>query len=149
MGSFRTHTLGAVLVITGFLATLVFFSVMEITPKNAVVFFSIAVMAALFPDIDTNSKGQTLFYSLFFVLDVYLIALENYEYAALLGLAAMLPILGRHRGWTHTWWAMILVPSPILLLPWLLFEKSPTTLWPYYVSAFLGYFSHLAIDRKL
>ncbi len=149
MGSFRTHTLGAVLVITGFLAALVFFSVMEITPKNAVVFFSIAVMAALFPDIDTNSKGQTLFYSLFFVLDVYLIAVENYGYAALLGLAAMLPILGRHRGWTHTWWAMILVPSPILLLPWLLFEKSPTVLWPYYVSAFLGYFSHLAIDRKL
>jgi hypothetical protein len=77
----------------------------------------ISVLFGLWPDIDTNSKGQDIFFSGMFVLDIYLIATGAYKLAAFLGLLAMLPIMGKHRGWTHTRLAMLLVPLPILLLP--------------------------------
>jgi membrane-bound metal-dependent hydrolase YbcI (DUF457 family) len=61
---------------------------------------------------------------------------------------ALIPVAGRHRGWVHTWWAMLVLPSPILLLPahfWgIPWERS----LPFYLTFVLGYFSHLLLDRK-
>lgn len=114
-----------------------------------VVLAGLCVMFALWPDVDTNSKGQQLFYSLFFGVDVVLIVLREFEWAAYLGLFAILPILGKHRGWTHTPWAMLLVPSPFLLLPLLLVPEAPLAGLPFYGAAVTGYFSHLVMDGLL
>ena len=124
------------------------------------VLFALCLMFALWPDVDTNSKGQNLFYGIFFVADVILIAAKYFEGAAYLGLFAILPALGKHRGWTHTWWAMLLVPLPLLILPYLfaperapdelpyLFrpEERPLAGLPFYGAAVVGYFSHLFMD---
>jgi membrane-bound metal-dependent hydrolase YbcI (DUF457 family) len=59
----------------------------------------------------------------------------------------MLPILSRHRGWTHTWWAMLLVPSPLLILPYLHVPERPLVGLPFYGAAVVGYLSHLVVDR--
>ena len=77
--------------------------------------FGLCLLFGLWPDVDTNSKGQNIFYSLFFVVDVGLIVAREIEAAAYLGLFCILPALGKHRGWTHTFWAMLLIPSPLLL----------------------------------
>lgn len=148
MGSYRTHTIGGMLAFAGCMATLAFLLSAEISIEKGLCLFAITLMAALFPDIDTDSKGQNLFYSLFLLLDVYLILNRNYKHAAILGLLVMLPVLSRHRGWTHTVWAMFLIPAPILILPWLLFGTELSTLLPYYGCAVAGYFSHLVIDGK-
>jgi len=148
MGSYRTHTIGGMLAFAGCLAALAFLVSAEISIEKGLGLFAITLMAALFPDIDTDSKGQNLFYSLFLLLDVYLILGKNYRYAAILGLLVMLPVLSRHRSWTHTLWAMLLIPAPILLLPWLLFGTELSKLLIYYVCAVAGYFSHLVIDGK-
>ncbi len=103
-------------------------------------------MFALWPDVDTDSKGQKLFYSIFFAVDVVLIASRNYEWAAYLGLFCILPALGRHRGWTHTFWAMLLIPAPLLALPALLMPERPLAGLPFYGAAVVGYFSHLVFD---
>lgn len=110
------------------------------------VLMGLTVMFALWPDVDTNSIGQRLFYSIFFGVDVTLIALREFEWAAYLGLFAILPILSKHRGWTHTYWAMLLVPSPLLILPYLLFPERPLAGLPFYGAAVVGYFSHLFMD---
>jgi membrane-bound metal-dependent hydrolase YbcI (DUF457 family) len=109
----------------------------------------LSILFGLWPDIDTNSKGQDIFFSGMFVLNIYLIATESYRLAAFLGLLAMLPIVGKHRGWTHTRLAMLAVPLPILVLPYL-FE--PTRPWlgaPYYGAAVVGIMSHLLLDGLL
>ncbi|MBI4774458.1 MAG: metal-dependent hydrolase [Deltaproteobacteria bacterium] len=148
MGSYRTHTIGGMLSFAGCIAALAFLSSTEISIEKGLALFAITLMAALFPDIDTDSKGQNLFYSIFLLLDVYFILGKNYRYAAILGLLVMIPVVSRHRGWTHTLWAMVLIPAPILFLPWLLLGAELSKLVIYYVCAVAGYFSHLVIDGK-
>lgn len=107
------------------------------------------LLGGLFPDVDTDSKGQNLFYSLLIVVDGTLIYHHYYRWAAWLGLCAMLPALGHHRGWTHTWWAMIVVGAPIVLIPvFILGEDNFLYFLPFYISFTAGYFSHLLLDRK-
>ncbi len=109
-------------------------------------FFVLSVLFALFPDVDTNSKGQDIFIGLAFFVDVLLILNGNYQAAAYLGLIAMLPILSHHRGWTHSKWAMLIVPSPLIILPALYNEKLILAAFVYYLASVSGYFSHLLLD---
>jgi membrane-bound metal-dependent hydrolase YbcI (DUF457 family) len=92
--------------------------------------------------------GQHLFYGLMAFTDIILLINKEYEWAALVGLFAMLPAAARHRGWTHTWWAMLVVPAPMVLVPVIFFHASWMPLMPFYAAAVLGYFSHLALDRQ-
>ena len=111
--------------------------------------FGLCLLFGLWPDVDTDSKGQAVFYSLFFVVDLLLIATRRFEQSAYFGLAALLPILSRHRGWTHTLWAMLVVPSPLLVLPLVLFPERPLSGLPFYGAAVAGYASHLFMDGML
>lgn len=109
----------------------------------------LAMLFALWPDIDTNSKGQDIFFGAAFVLDVLLIANGYLEAAAYFGLICMFPILGKHRGWTHSKWAMLLVPAPLVLVPYLNKSALLTTYMLYYGAAVAGYFSHLLLDGRI
>ncbi|MCZ6552931.1 MAG: metal-dependent hydrolase [SAR324 cluster bacterium] len=71
---------------------------------------------ALFPDLDTASIPQRWFYRGMAAAIVALILTGRWQSAALLGLVALLPLLHHHRGWTHRWWAVPLVPLGALAL---------------------------------
>jgi len=111
--------------------------------------FVISILFGLFPDIDTNSKGQDIFYGLAFIADIALIYDGRIMAAAFLGLLAMTPILSHHRGWTHSKAAMILVPSPIVIVPYLYNSRILSTALVIYGAAVVGYFSHLLFDGKI
>lgn len=155
MAGYRGHLAGATAFFAVYLAGLVLlysvdaawrqFSDVEVVALPAAL-FGLCLMFGLWPDVDTNSKGQQIFYSLFFLVDVGLIAMRYTEEAAYLGLFCLLPVLGRHRGWTHTFWAMLLIPSPLLLLPAVLAPERPLAGLPFYGAAVVGYFSHLVLD---
>ena len=143
------------------------------TPIQIISCFAVAVLFGLWPDVDIKSKSQKIFYSVLFVLNVVLIVfLQRYLESALLGLFAMLPIMSKHRGWTHAKITMILLPSVFLFVPiyagypeW----KSGSNLveqfnalrdWddlldavlsgiPFYVAGFIGYATHLHLDGIL
>lgn len=106
----------------------------------------LSTLFALFPDVDTNSKGQNIFYGLALTVDVLLIASGNLQAAAYLGLVAMLPVVGKHRGWTHSKWAMVLIPLPILVVPYLYSQQALNIAAVYYGACVAGYFSHLLLD---
>lgn len=108
--------------------------------------FIIAMLFGLWPDIDTNSKAQDIFFGLAFVCDIALIAIGRLEAAAYLGLLAMTPIVSKHRGWTHSKLAMILVPLPILLVPYVYQMDNLLPAGLFYGAAVAGYFSHLLLD---
>ena len=119
------------------------------TPFDIIIYCILCLMFALWPDVDIKSKGQKLFYRIFFVVDIFFIYLEEYKIAAYFGLIIILPILSKHRGWTHSIPAMFLIPSPILLYPIYLSNSYDFSGMPYYVSAVTGYFSHLLLDKKI
>lgn len=108
------------------------------------------VLFGLWPDIDTNSVGQDIFYPLFFLIDFILIFAGLYKEAALFGLFTMLPVMGKHRGWTHTVWAAFGLPLLIILLPMLLLDTGfmPETI-PFAIAAVAGYLGHLFLDGML
>lgn len=106
----------------------------------------ISVLFGLFPDVDTNSKAQDIFFGIAFPLDILLLWQGYIQAAAYLGLIAMLPIIGHHRGWTHKKWAMFVIPLPILLIPYLYNNQILPISMVYYTSAVIGYFSHLLLD---
>lgn len=111
--------------------------------------FVVAMLFALWPDIDTNSKGQDIFFGIGFGLDILLIWQGYIEMAAFLGLLAMTPIIGKHRGWTHSKIAMILIPMPVVLVPYMYKSSILATCMMFYGAAVAGYFSHLLLDGKI
>jgi hypothetical protein len=108
--------------------------------------FVIAILFGLWPDVDTNSKGQNIFFGIAFVADILLIVNGRLEAAAYLGLLAMTPIIGKHRGWTHSKLAMVLVPAPIIIIPYIYRPSVLTPALLIYGAAVVGYFSHLLLD---
>lgn len=148
MPGYKVHLLGAAAVSGAALFGLSYFHYFQPEPMEAAMLVAIALLAALFPDTDTASMGRHLYYGIMAFVDVVLMLNEEYKWAAILGFCAMLPAMGSHRGWTHTWWAMLAVPLPILLLPMLFYDYSWQYMAPYYLAAVVGYFSHLALDRE-
>ena len=156
VAGYKGHIAGAAVVTTLYLGGLAAlfavdeayrqFSEMEMVGWAAVL-LGIGLMFGLWPDVDTNSKGQNLFYWLFFLTDIALIGGQHFREAAYLGLFCILPVIGKHRGWTHTKWAMLVVPAPLVLVPMLLFaDQEPLAGLPFYGAAVAGYFSHLLMD---
>ena len=135
--------------------------------------FAVAVLFGLWPDVDIKSKSQKIFYRVLFVLNVVLIVfLQKYLESALLGLFAMLPIMSRHRGWTHAKITMILLPVVFLLIPiytgypewqsrgnlvdhfnalrdWDHLPDAILSGLPFYIASFIGYATHLHLDGIL
>ena len=135
--------------------------------------FAVAVLFGLWPDVDIKSKSQKIFYTVLFGLNVGLIVfLQKYLESALLGLFAMLPIMSKHRGWTHAKITMILLPSVFLLIPiyaaysewetagsfvdslnavreWDGLTDAVRNGFPFYVASFVGYATHLHLDGIL
>ena len=149
MASGKGHILGGLVFLWLFLTILAnyFFvpSAMEI-----IIFAAIAVMFSLWPDVDIKSIGQKVFYTIFFVTDAILVFyFQDYKTAAFFGLLIILPILSKHRGWTHSRLTAVLLPTPLLLVPMYVFEGSLAQGIPYYFAAVTGYFSHLFFDKKL
>ncbi len=155
MAGFRAHLAGAGVFGLVYLGALIAvyavdaaydrFSLLELAAYPAVLFM-ICLLFALWPDVDTASLSRKTFYSLFLIVDVTLVATRHYQEAAYLGLFALVPVISRHRGWTHSWWAMVLVPAPLFVLPLLLLPERPLSGLPFYGAAVTGYFSHLFLD---
>ncbi len=117
---------------------------------NATGIVLFGLFGSLFPDTDTHSKGKNFIYSLLFLVDISLIYRKLYQFAAYLGLLSMLPALGHHRGWTHSWLAMFLVGMPILIIPSVVLGSNHVGSYiPLYLSFTLGYLSHLVLDALL
>lgn len=154
MANYKGHLVGGA-VLTGIYTAAISYAPVERFAEYAhilqdyqalVAVFVIGMLFSLFPDVDTNSKGQGIFYWTIFLLDGLLIYAGALQAAAYLGLIAMLPVLSHHRGWTHSRWAMMVIPLPIILVPYLYSDKVLAFSLVLYGAAVVGYFSHLLLD---
>ncbi|WP_243364244.1 metal-dependent hydrolase [Fundidesulfovibrio terrae] len=146
MPGFKGHIAGSLAATGAVLGGAWWLGLYRPEPKVMAILAALAVLGSLFPDVDTNSKGRHLYYGAAVIADAALILKGLYRYAALLGFCALLPAVGSHRGWTHTWWAGLVIPSPIVIGPMMLMGLAWQILLPFYLAAVLGYYSHLLLD---
>ena len=157
MASYRGHLVGGLVGAVGYTLAVTMLPVAQMAEYAHVLngteaiasVFVIAMLFSLFPDVDTNSKAQDIFFWLAFPTDIYLIWKGKLQMAAYLGLITMLPIVGHHRGWTHARWAAFVVPLPILIIPYLYNDKMLPMSVVLYDAAVVGYLSHLLLDGLL
>ncbi|MFO0920361.1 MAG: metal-dependent hydrolase [Candidatus Saccharimonadales bacterium] len=157
MAGWKGHIVGAVAVNTVYIAGIQFapgntFATTDVLLADwqfITALYVVAILFGLWPDVDTNSKGQDIFIGTAFIADILLILSGRFEAAAYLGLVAMTPIVGKHRGWTHSKWAMLIVPLPLFLLPYFNNLNYPSVPFLIYWAAVGGYFSHLLLDGRI
>jgi hypothetical protein len=103
-------------------------------------------LGALFPDIDTKSRGQRYFYSLLGILFAILFFHRQFIVISLLALAGIVPLIVAHRGPFHN---PKIICSIIVIC---IFGISGTFsirlqhLWWQGLSFFIGALSHLLLD---
>lgn len=175
MSMFKEHYVGAFVAYTAFfvLALLTWlvlhfkldwstshFPIIPFDAWRIVACFPIAVLSGLWPDVDIKSKSQRLFYRIFLIIDIGLLFKQMFMESALLGFFAILPLIGKHRGWTHSRWFMFLLPLPFLLVPMyspvkpfriseLQFDYTNISGLPFYLASLIGYGTHLQLDGIL
>ena len=178
MSIFREHWIGGLVVYTSFFAISLGIALVGIfvfqqptdwnptvslDPLKIVACFVIAVLPGLWPDVDTKSKSQKIFYRLFLISNVILIYKGHYAISAFFGLFAMFPLIGNHRGWTHSKLTMLLLPAVFLALP-IYFQRDQLDRselltaqnlilvkdgLPFYTASLIGYATHLHLDGIL
>lgn len=154
MANYKGHIVGGVAAGTVLTLALVYVPIAQFTEAVGVLqswqataaVFIIAMLFGLFPDVDTNSKAQDIFVGTALIIDILLLLNGQFQAAAYLGFIVMLPTVSHHRGWTHSKWAMVLVPLPIILVPYLANHAVLPAAVVYYAAAVAGYFSHLLLD---
>lgn len=142
----KEHTLVGLVVFIGLYFGLRSLGQLPTDPIQLGVMFGLTILAALFPDVDTNSLGQDIVYGALIIADGYLIYKGFYREAAILGFLAMTPVVAEHRGWTHSWLAAFLVPLP-LLYPTVFHIPTLFSGQTMYTATLVGYTSHIIIDR--
>jgi hypothetical protein len=69
--------------------------------------FGFLLLGSLFPDIDTKSKGQKIFYVTLLFLMIYCLINKYTALFILLSFVGLAPLLVHHRGLFHNPWFII------------------------------------------
>ena len=145
MPGYRAHMVGG-LAAFGCLASVLLDRV-EATPLVILTWAVASVLGSLFPDIDTKSKGQGIFYKALFVCLILLLCNQNGHLFVLMSFIALVPLLVRHRGIFHAVWFVTLVPLVVAYAVGDAFPAYRYECW--YLGWFFaaGALSHIALDR--
>lgn len=104
---------------------------------------------SLFPDIDTKSKGQKLFYSALAIIMIILFARGCYDVLAVVGMLALVPILTRHRGLFHKPWFIISFALGVAYGCSVCIPSYAQWLWYDAIFFIIGALSHIWLDIGL
>ncbi len=106
----------------------------------------ITCLGALFPDIDTKSRGQRYFYSLLGILFAVLFLHRQFLVISLLAFAGIVPLLVAHRGPFHSPKIICSIIVICALSISCTFSIQLRYLWWQGLYFFIGALSHLLLD---
>ena len=124
--------------------------------------FVTAVFMALFPDLDTTSVPQRWFFRAMFVMLAILYFQKELEVFCLLAFVTLLPVMHKHRGWTH-WKVTPWLVALFLAIIWEYFRVQDTwrdrfswenvwaalhSSWAFVFACVLGHYTHLLLDSR-
>lgn len=106
MPSYKGHLVGGAFFYGIGLCCVLMLVQLSFIARMEMLLFTLA--GALFPDIDTKSKGQKLFYWLILTLAVLFLYTGHTQAMLVLAAIGILPLLVKHRGLFHKLWFIIL-----------------------------------------
>jgi len=104
------------------------------------------LLGALFPDIDTKSKGRKIFYRTLFGLAIIFLYKQRVRALFLLLIIAIIPSLVRHRGIFHTWWFVVGLPLGLICYSKICLPAYATLITADALFFIAGALSHLWLD---
>ncbi|MCL4361210.1 metal-dependent hydrolase [Candidatus Dependentiae bacterium] len=143
MPNYKGHVAGA---ITSFSLAILLFSVYRFSFFVILQWFIMTILGGLFPDIDTKSKGQKIFYRIIIVSLICLILIKEWISASFLGIMATVPLNVKHRGLFHKLWFNVIF---VIMIVATLFNIFPNYSFYIFSNGFfflLGIISHLWLD---
>jgi hypothetical protein len=105
-----------------------------------------ALTGSLFPDVDTKSKGQKLFYLLMFCVFCLMLLRGQLEMIGALSFLLLIPIIVPHRGLFHR--LSFIIAFALVLVVWCVISTTiPCRVLLFDAFFFIvGAFSHLVLD---
>jgi surface polysaccharide O-acyltransferase-like enzyme len=114
-----------------------------------ILWFICTLFGGLFPDIDTKSKGQMLFYKLVCLVILFCIIYKAYYVGVMLSFFSFWPLLVKHRGLFHRLWFLLALTGAgcyalLQVLP--LYRTDIIACTSFFA---VGFISHLYLDMGL
>jgi len=147
MPNYKSHLVGGVLVYSVMLCAVLYYYSPSLLAMVEWLLFALA--GALFPDVDTKSKGQRWFYRILLILLVYTVYTKRFTMVAFLGMLGLLPQLVPHRGLFHRLWFIVAL---VVMISWISCFVMPSCRTLITLDALfflLGAISHLWLDLGL
>lgn len=144
MPSYKGHLFGGI-VVYGILLYAI--AAYQPTLLSACEWFICALLGSLFPDIDTKSKGQRLFYQVIVVAALIVWWQRRFTALTILCITAFLPLLVHHRGLTHRVWFIGALALTVVCYAHLYLSAAAARMITFDVLFFTaGVLSHLCLD---
>jgi membrane-bound metal-dependent hydrolase YbcI (DUF457 family) len=121
-------------------------TIFQKSPKYLLLAAMACLLGSLFPDIDTKSMGQRIFYMILAMLTFSSIIAKQWVVLLSIIPVVLLPFLVRHRGITHRLLFVILAPLLIPLIVSICTPEFYILAWLVYAYFVSGALSHLALD---
>lgn len=144
MPNFKGHLAGGVFIYLVFFYWIVSNQTVSLTTSLEWLLFALA--GSLFPDVDTKSKGQKIFYWIVLFLAALLLSMNHIQAFVILGFISLFPLLVRHRGIFHRTWFVILVPSLVAAFCCMYMPNCGIIIFYDTLFFILGALSHLWLD---
>ena len=106
--NFKGHLAGGIIV--GCVVSSVATHLSAVPALLALKVFLLTVGFSLYPDLDVSSIPQRWFFRGILVLLLFLVVSKYFRIASIIAIVAVLPLISKHRGWTHSVWSAILFP---------------------------------------
>ncbi len=113
----------------------------------AIHYFVCALLGSLFPDIDTKSRGQGIFYRIVLIVLAFLLYNGQHYLFMLLSLLAFAPLLVAHRGLFHRPFFLISVPLIIFGICFFSGLVVGPIAFGYTIFFIIGSLSHIFLDK--
>ena len=136
MSGFQKHNYYA---IAGSLAITILLIAMGVKFEIALMLSLAGYLGANFPDLDTNSIPSMWAARFVILSSAYFIYIDKLIYAVIVGIIFAAPKISKHRGWTHKYSTLVLIPVIVY------FTFEIYTLIAIFFSA--GLLVHYEIDR--
>lgn len=149
MPGYKGHVCGGIASYGVLVGALALFFSLDAFAVYQVEWFLCAVAGSLFPDIDTKSKGQRIFYFLAVITLGVLLARAFYKTAFCFGFLTCMPLVSAHRGIFHRLPFLLCLVLILAYGAWMVYPQQGLRIYFAASFFFAGIISHLLLDFGL